>query len=1573
MKFFYRTRVLLLSLLFVSAGSVSKSFSQTFTARFDSITVNSRAFYEYLPIGYNPADSTTYPTIITLHGQGDLGVGNPTTLPLLLRSGIPNTISIGQFPATFTVNGQTSSFIVISPQFIYFPTPLDVDNVINYAIRHYRVDTRRIYVTGLSLGGGATWEYAGNQPAYANKIAAIVPVCGYSTPDNGRARIIAGANLPVWATHNDQDPAVPVTNTTTYVAEINAPPTPNPPAIETIFHNNIHDAWTATYTPTFKMNNLNIYQWMLQYSRPNAMKGGGGPIANAGTTQTITLPASTVFLNGAGTDVTGTITNYEWTQIGGTAATINSPMSSQTEISGMTTAGTRVFQLKVTDNKGASATNSVSVIVNGVGGNQLPVVNAGVAENVNQPASTTTLFGTSFDPDGTIVSNTWTNLSGPVTPVIVTPASDTTNITGLTATGVYTFRLTSVDNNGGTSSADVVVTVVPATGTARVINVNIYGSATYANSAWNNWNTVSSLKSGPLKYSDGIVSNISSALSAQTSYADNGANYPVTMCPQVVGRDASYSTSARADTLKGLDNSKLYDIQLYASRGNIGQTTRFTVNGTNVDIATSNNFTNIATFPNIAPKSGIIIIGLTPLATYNYLNGFTITEKTVINANQPPTANAGANQSIVSPASTVTLTGSGSDADGTVTSYAWAQTGGTAGIAAVISSPGTASTGITGLTGVGTYIFQLTVTDNQGATGAATVTITVNGVNQPPKANAGANQSIATPISSVTLTGSGADVDGTIAAYAWVQTGGPAAMISTPANASTTVTGLTAAGVYSFQLTVTDNSGATGVAGMTVTLANNIIPPGITSNKPQTISGSTVSLTSTPSTLGFAIKSTQWSKFSVPGQGMMRLTVVGSSTSAGTGASVPDSAYVNMLSAYYRSQGIIDTIYNLAVGGTWVGDIDITTALNYGAPVLLVNYPSNNFNASNRAQSIAKFQEIKDSCDRRGVQFYTTGTQPRGVSNYDSADRANLVILNDSLRIRFGDRFIDFLTPVLNTTDNSIKQEYSHGDDIHVNNAGHAAFFQLVRAANIFQHVFSSPSVISAPNAASVSVTGLGQGVNQFQVSIIDGRGLAANAVAKVTVSTVVNQPPTANAGSAQVISLPATTATLTGAGTDADGTIAGFAWVQTGGTAGVAATIVSPGLAKTNINGMTAAGTYIFQLTVTDNQGATGMSMVTITVNPAPANQPPVANAGSPQTITLPATTATLGGSGTDADGTIAGYAWTQVGGTSGVTATIDTPTLASTMVSGLTTAGTYVFHLTVTDNQGATDTSDVTITVNNATATTTRVINVNMYGTASYNNAAWNNWNVVSSLTSPVFKYSDGTASTINSVLSAQTSYSDNGPNYAVTMCPQVVGRDASYSTSLRRDTLKGLDNGKLYDIQLYASRSHAGQTTRFTVQGVNVDILTDGNFTNIASFTNVVPSNGMIVITLTPLATYDYLNGFTVIEKTAVQTTGGQNITGTILAAPLTTTDPGDQPLEVNPNPVNGQFVLQVNSPAMGKMKVQVINMSGMVNKELEFTKTETVSKVNISSGGMAPGSYILRVAVGNWTRAIQVIKL
>jgi dienelactone hydrolase len=514
--------------------------AQTNTARYVSMNANTNAYYEYLPQGYSATGTQKYPLILFVHGLGELGAGTSSTLPYVLRNGIPKLISQGSFPTSFTVNGQTYRFIVICPQFVAWPQPTDIDQVLNYVVSHYNVDISRIYLTGLSMGGGVTWEYAGNQAtdAYAKRLAAIAPICGASYPSVYRANVIAKNNVPVWAFHNQYDPTAPVSYTIDYVNEINAyVPAPVPPAKKTIFPVSGHDAWTQAYNPSYRENNMNVYEWMLQYSRGGATlpPPNSVPVANAGADKSITLPTNSVQLTGSGTDADGSIASYSWTKIAGpTSYTFSSTTVASPTVSNLVQ-GTYTFRLTVKDNSGATDTDDVNVVVNG-------------------------------------------------------SSSNTTSVT-------------------------------------KYIKVNVFGgSNAYTNTEWNNWNTYSSLASPTFKYSDGTASSVKATLSQQNAVSDNGTSYTITMAPKEVGRYASYSNTTRTLTISGLDNTKTYTLELYASRSGISNnTTRFTVAATSTDIKTDNNLDKKAVFT-VTPVNGTIVVNLTKLNSYNYLNGFMLTE-----------------------------------------------------------------------------------------------------------------------------------------------------------------------------------------------------------------------------------------------------------------------------------------------------------------------------------------------------------------------------------------------------------------------------------------------------------------------------------------------------------------------------------------------------------------------------------------------------------------------------------------------------------------------------------------------------------------------------------------------------------------------------------------------------------------------------------------------------------------------------------------------------------------------------------------------------------------------------------
>ena len=141
----------------------------------------------------------------------------------------------------------------------------------------------------------------------------------------------------------------------------------------------------------------------------------------------------------------------------------------------------------------------------------------------------------------------------------------------------------------------------------------------------------------------------------------------------------------------------------------------------------------------------------------------------------------------------------------------------------------------------------------------------------------------------------------------------------------------------------------------------------------------------------------------------------------------------------------------------------------------------------------------------------------------------------------------------------------------------------------------SGPSVpaIGQAGSPSTSVNGMVQGVYHFQLKVTDAAGLTGADTTSVTVLAALI-PPTANAGDSQTIQLPTNTGTLTGSGNTTNGSITSYQWTLISGPN--VPGISQPSAASTGITGL-AAGTYYFQLKVTDNANLTGLDTTAVTV----------------------------------------------------------------------------------------------------------------------------------------------------------------------------------------------------------------------------------------------------------------------------------------------------------------------------------------------------------------------------------------
>ena len=247
--------------------------------------------------------------------------------------------------------------------------------------------------------------------------------------------------------------------------------------------------------------------------------------ASAGAPQAITLPVSSVPLDGSGsTSVNSTITSYAWSEASGpNTAVLSAPNSVATNASGLI-AGTYVFGLNVGNSAGQSSSATTSVTVNPAIVYPPPVSNAGANQSITLPVSAVTLTGSVSDANAPSVSASWGTGTMPSggAPVIASPSSPVTNVSGLTVPGTYTFILKANSANGN-SSSPVIVTVkpVPKSGnafTSALTNNNTSVTISYADGTTSRYtvskkavsignSVISTVYTVTVKFSDGTTQN----------------------------------------------------------------------------------------------------------------------------------------------------------------------------------------------------------------------------------------------------------------------------------------------------------------------------------------------------------------------------------------------------------------------------------------------------------------------------------------------------------------------------------------------------------------------------------------------------------------------------------------------------------------------------------------------------------------------------------------------------------------------------------------------------------------------------------------------------------------------------------------------------------------------------------------------------------------------------------------------------------------------------------------------------------------------------------------------------------
>lgn len=223
----------------------------------------SYGYYVYTPSGYQNNNSS-YPLLVFLHGTGEMGnsMTTPSELTRVLTYGPPALINKKMWSPKYPM-------IVVSPQCsqtdkIFQPDVLN--EFIKSIISKYRINTHRIYLTGLSFGGGATWNYL---ITYSDKgyVAAAAPIA------SGGAFKTNLENIPIWAFCGESD-ATNFSKIKATVAELNQNSSTSAARL-TAFAGVGHNCWDISYSgsgmgkedKSFNAFDMSIYDWMFQYAK----------------------------------------------------------------------------------------------------------------------------------------------------------------------------------------------------------------------------------------------------------------------------------------------------------------------------------------------------------------------------------------------------------------------------------------------------------------------------------------------------------------------------------------------------------------------------------------------------------------------------------------------------------------------------------------------------------------------------------------------------------------------------------------------------------------------------------------------------------------------------------------------------------------------------------------------------------------------------------------------------------------------------------------------------------------------------------------------------------------------------------------------------------------------------------------------------------------------------------------------------------------------------------------------------------------------------------------------------------
>ena len=804
--------------------------------------------------------------------------------------------------------------------------------------------------------------------------------------------------------------------------------------------------------------------------------------------------------------------------------------------------------------------------------------------------------------------------------------------------------------------------------------------------------------------------------------------------------------------------------------------------------------------------------------------------------------------------------------------------------------------------------------------------------NSLPSINSGNDQSVALPQNSLQLTGIASDVDGNISSWLWIKQSGPSATLSGTTSNKLSVNNLVE-GVYVFRCTVTDNLGGQSWDETTVTVtAGNLAPTAILTtsafsgslliNSPLTLTAEATDVDGTISKVAFMNGNTLLVEdFSSPftyttspqTAGLQSYHVIATDNKGTQTISANKQVTIITGVSCLGSGTILREQWNNLSGSSLSGqnlDALIPTSSSLLTEISIISNVGDNYASRMRGYICAPLSG--------NYTFWIAGD-----------DNCELWLSTDGSSANK-----QKIATVIGWSNVGEYTKYS---------GQQSALINLTAGQNYYIEVLQKEAT----------------GEDHVSVGWRLPEGTLERPISSNRISAYVNQVPVAQTGSEITLTLPEDSVVLYSSSYDIDGSILNYSWTKQQGN----------GTIKGNSNGSTLSvknlgvGAHIYRLTVTDNSGAQHFVDQKITVKTA--NLAPISNAGINQTLTLPQNSITLNGFGSDQDGSIVDYLWTQINGPAATMQQVYTPNLR---LSNLVT-GSYTFRLMAMDNMGLTSTDDAVVTV--LPGIKTVVYRVNCGGPLLTDLPI--DWAADDAdLTSEYF-FTSG----INEINRVQNPILSTIPNV-----PNMVFSDYRFDSPAAGSINYSfpVTNGD-YEVKLYFAENNNLAIPKTRVFDVMIEgnlelddynIFTKAGLNSKEEVIRTTIYDGTIDIDFVQVISNPLISGIEIVSVGGTSTNVRQ----------ITKAKPAFEKIEaaklnavIYPNPYQDDFTIEIESAPETSILVEIFDLLGKKLIAETYLTTNMIQKIiiNTSKLNLNYGVYLVRIAAKDFaTQTIKVVK-